>query len=124
MNTSERKAGNIYYFLRYLTDFSMPRGITDRLNKLQETITELHNLRIRYDRLGRDLNCFETDRRYYKRISYDAPFTSYLPKKINSQLDLLRRIGEPGEIISFPDKREAHSIQAVSGQLASTPKDK
>ena len=124
MNASERKAGNIYYFLLYLTDFSMPRGITDRLSKPQETITELHNLRIRYDRLSRDLNCFETARRYYKRISYDAPFTSYLPKKINSQLDLLRRIGEPGEIIFFPDKRETHSIQAVSGQLASTPKDK
>ena len=87
-----------YYLLR--TDFRNSPDPTSH-TKPQQIIDDLHNLRLRYDRIGSGLKRLKTKRRYYKRVRDDAPFASELPIKIKERLDRLRKIGKPGKIINL-----------------------
>ena len=106
-----RRDGNIYHFVSHYLDFAGIRMIpTQAVSKPQMIIDELHNLRFHYDRQGWWLKRIDTRRRYYKRVRHDAPFASELPKKINSRIDQLRRVGKPGDVIQWDSYRRCTKV--------------
>ena len=111
-----RKDGNIYHFVSYYQDFCGERIVLERpdLNKPEVIIDELHNLRFHYDRQGLCLKRIDTKRRYYKRVRVDAPFASELPKRINDQVDALRKVGKPATVIDFKRIKKTLKNQMVS----------
>jgi hypothetical protein len=93
----------IINFFRYYLVRTQFRNSPDRPShtKPQQIIDDLHNLRLRYDRIGKGLKRLKTKRRYYKRVRDDAPYASRLPIKINGRIDWLRKIGKPADVIQF-----------------------
>jgi len=76
--------------------------------KPKEIIDNLHDLRLRYERLSLSLKFVETKRSYYKQVRDEAPndskiHASRLPLKINGRVDWLRKIGKPAKIIKMTD---------------------
>ena len=98
-----------YYIVR--TEF---RNSPDRPShtKPQQIIDDLHNLRLRYDRIGVGLQRLKTKRRYYKRVRDDAPYASRLPIKINGRIDWLRKVGQPAQVISMEDLHKRKTLSA------------
>ena len=112
-----RKEGNLYHFVSHYIDFmDMRLTRTQPVNEPQVIIDGLHNLRFRYDRQGLFLKRIDTKRRYYKRVRVDAPFASELPKRINDQVDALRKVGKPGDIVEFT--RKAIPYRGAQKQVA------
>lgn len=103
----------IHFVRRYIYRRGM-RYSPDRSDQTlaQEVIEDLHNLRVRYDKLGLHLKRLDTKRRYYKRVRHDARFASELLEKINSQIDWLRRISEPGDVIQWKDYHRSIQVNA------------
>lgn len=93
----------IINFLRHYVLCVPLRDAPDRPNskRPQEIIDSLHDLRLRYDRLGMHLKRVHTKRRYYKRVRDDAPYASRLPIKINGRVDLLRKVVIPGGVVDL-----------------------
>ena len=76
--------------------------------KPKEIIDNLHNIRLRYERLSLSLKRVETKRSYYKLVRGEAPndseiHASRLPLKINGRVDWLRKVGQPAQVISMED---------------------
>ena len=97
------KHPEIISFLRHYVVCVPLRDGPDRPSpqRPQEIIDSLHDLRLRYDRLGIRFKRVHTKRRYYKRVRDDAPYASRLPIKINGRVDWLRRIVKPAAVIDL-----------------------
>ena len=111
-----RKDPKIIHFVRYYVMRTQMRNAPDRPShiKPQQIIDDLHNLRLRYDRLGFEMGLkrVHAKRRYYKRVRDDAPFASRLPIKINGRVDWLRKVGQPAQVISMEDLHKRKTLSA------------
>jgi len=103
----------LYYAMR--VHFRKAPGRPSHL-KTKEIIDNLHNLRLRYERLSLSLKRVETKRGYYKRVRDEAPHdskihASRLPITINGRVDWLRKVGRPARVINMRDYYNASLTQ-------------
>ena len=105
-----RKHPTIIKFVRYYVMRVHFRKASSRPSHLKpkEIIDNLHNIRLRYERLSLSLKRVEKKRSYYKEVRGEAPndseiHASRLPLKINVRVDWLRKVGKPAKIIKMTD---------------------
>ena len=83
--------------------------------KAKEIIDNLHNLRLRYERLSLRLKREETVRNYYKEVRDEVPndsniHASRLPLSINGRIVWLRKVGKPARVIKMTDYLHQQSL--------------
>ena len=118
--TRPKKHPKIIKFVRYYVmrvHFRKAPGRPSHV-KAKEIIDNLHNLRLRYERLSLSLKRVETKRSYYKEVRDEVDHdliihASRLPLKINGRVDWLRNIGRPARVLNM-----RHSLDTTLTQQA------